>query len=40
MMPKLGMLSMMGYKEENITIAFRKEFKTDRLWLKSIEALR
>ena len=34
------MLVEMGYKEENITIAFRKEFKTDRLWLKSIEALR
>jgi len=34
------MLVEMGYKEENITISFRKEFKTDRLWLKSIEALR
>lgn len=31
------MLVQMGLKEENITIAFRKEFKTDRLWLRNIE---
>ena len=31
------MFTDMGYKEENITIAFRKDFKTDRLWLRSIE---
>ena len=31
------MLAEMGYREENVTIAFRKEFKTDRLWLRNIE---
>ena len=31
------MLVEMGMKEENITIAFRKEFKTDKLWLRNIE---
>ena len=30
------MLVEMGIREENITIAFRKEFKTDRLWLRNI----
>ena len=34
------MLTEMGYQEGNITIAFRQDFKTDQLWLKSIETLR